>query len=126
MSEAWPVNDGKTCRRARRARSIAIAALLAAFTAGCGSSATSPTTISSIAVTGTAPALGATSQFTASATLMDGTTQDVTTLATWSSSNSTAASVSSSGLVAGIAADTVTIQATYQSVTGSDQITVSP
>jgi len=126
MFEAWPLINGNTRKSGQLVSSIGIAALLIAFTIGCGSSATSATTISSVAVAGTAPAVGATAQFTATATLMDGTTQDVTTLATWSSSNSSDASVSSSGLVAGIAAGSVTIQATYQSVTGSDQITVNP
>jgi|SRR5438552_8600625 len=126
MSEAWLRSDGETPRRVQRVGSIAMAALLTAFTIGCTSSTASPTSISSVAVAGAAPAVGATSQFTATATLMNGTTQDVTSLATWSSSNSTEATVSSSGLVAGVGAGTVTIQATYQSVTGADQITVNP
>jgi uncharacterized protein YjdB len=126
MSEASPRSDGETCKRVQRVGSIAMTALLTAFTIACRSSSTSPTTVSSLAVAGTAPAVGATSQFTATATLMDGTTQDVTSLATWSSSNSSEATVSSSGLVAGVGAGTVTIQATYQSVTGADQITVNP
>src|SRR5437867_11336768 len=121
MSEAWRRSDGETRKRVQRVGSIAMAALLTAFTSGCTSAAASPATSSSVAVAGTAPAMGATPQFTATATLMDGTTQDVTSLATWSSSNSSEATVSSSGLVAGVGAGTVTIQATYQSVTGADQ-----
>ena len=57
--------------------------------------------------------------------MSDGTTQDVTSLATWQSSNTSDATVSTSGLVTGVAAGTVVVQATYQNVTGSDQITVS-
>ena len=125
MSETSPLSNGSSWVHRQRAASLAIAALLMAVTIACGSS-TSPTTVSTVAVAGTAPAVGATSQFTATATLMNGTTQDVTSLATWSSSNSSEATVSTSGLVAGIGAGTVTIQATYQSVTGADQITVNP
>jgi len=125
MSETSPLSNGSSWVHRQRAASLAIAALLMAVTIACGSS-TSPTTVSTVAVAGTAPAVGATSQFTATATLMDGTSQDVTALATWSSTNSSAASVSSAGLVTGVASGAVTIQATYQSVTGSDPITVNP
>jgi uncharacterized protein YjdB len=109
----------------RRVSSIAIVVVLAAFAAACANSS-SPSTVASVAVTGSAPAVGATSQFSAMATLSDGTTQDVTTLATWVSSNPDAATVSSAGLVTGIAAGAAAVQATYQSVTGSDQITLAP
>jgi uncharacterized protein YjdB len=123
--DASGLSDRKASRR-QRAIPVVIAALLVAFTIACGSSATSPTTVSTVAVTGTAPAIGATSQFTATATFMDGTSQDVTSQATWSSSNTSDATVSSIGLVTGVAAGTVAIQATYQNVIGSDQITVTP
>jgi uncharacterized protein YjdB len=104
--------------------SLAVAIAIALGAAACGSS-TTPSTVTSIAVTGTTPAIGASSQFTASAAMSDGTTQDVTSLATWQSSNTSDATVSTSGLVTGVAAGTVVVQATYQNVTGSDQITVS-
>jgi hypothetical protein len=95
------------------------------FASGCGQSATSPSsTVSSVTVTGSAPTVGATSQFTAMATLADGTTQDVTTQATWQSSNSADATVSATGVVTGMANGTVSVQATYQNVTGTDQIAI--
>lgn len=97
---------------------------LAASSFACSKSATSPTTVGSVAVTGTAPALGATAQFTAMATMSDGTTQDVTSQATWTSSNAGDATVSSTGLVTGVAAGSVAIQATYLSITGTDQIAI--
>jgi Bacterial Ig-like domain (group 2) len=75
-------------------------------------------------VTGTAPAPGATSQFTATAIMSDGTTQDVTSQATWTSSNAADATVSSTGLVTGVTAGSVAIQATYLSITGTDQIAI--
>jgi Bacterial Ig-like domain (group 2) len=104
--------------------SLAVAIVIALGAAACGSS-TTPSTVTSIAVTGTVPAIGVTSQFAATATMSDGTTQDVTSLATWQSSNTSDATVSGTGLVTAVAAGTVTVQATYQSVTGSDQITVT-
>ncbi len=97
---------------------------LAASSFACSKSATTPTTVSSVAVSGTAPALGATSQFTAMATMSDGTTQDVTSQATWTSTNAADATVSSTGLVTGVTAGSVAIQATYQSVTGTDLIAI--
>ena len=106
-----------------RLSAIAMAAVLALFAVGCGSS-TSPSTVSTVAITGTAPLVGAASQFSAIATLSDGTTLDVTNVSTWVSSNTAEAVVSASGLVTGVGAGTVTVQATYQSVTGSDQITL--
>ena len=110
--------------RVRRASAIAVAVILAVVVGACGSSSTTPSTVSSIAVNGTAPAVGATAQFTAVATMLDGTTLDVTSTATWTSSNTADATVSSTGLVTGIAAGTVLVQATYLSVTGADQITL--
>ena len=108
----------------RLVSSLAMAAVLALFAVGCGSS-TSPSTVSTVAITGTTPAVGATSQFSAVATLSDGTTLDVTNVSTWASSNTAEAVVSSTGLVTGVGAGTVIVQATYQSVTGSDQITLT-
>ena len=97
---------------------------LAASSFACSKSATSPTTVNAVAVTGTAPAPGATSQFTATATMSDGTTQDVTSQAAWTSSNTTDATVSSTGLVTGVAAGSVAIQVTYLNITGTDQIAI--
>jgi uncharacterized protein YjdB len=91
----------------------------------CGNSTTSPSTVSSIGVSGAAPAVGASSQFTATATMSNGSTQDVTAQATWQSSNTTDATVSSTGLVTAVSAGTLTVQATYQNVMGSDQITIA-
>jgi uncharacterized protein YjdB len=116
---------GRKSMKVRLVSSIALAAVLALFAMACGSS-TSPSTVSTVAITGTPPAVGATSQFLAIATLSDGTTLDVTSVSTWGSSNTAEAVVSSTGLVTGVAAGTVTVQATYQTVTGSDQITLMP
>jgi uncharacterized protein YjdB len=107
-------------------RACVTAALLGGLAAGACGTATSPTTVSSVAVTGTAPTLGAAAQYAAVATMGDGTTQVVTSSATWTSSNTGIATVSSAGLVTAIAEGAVTIQAAYDGVTGSSQITVVP
>lgn len=77
------------------------------------------TTITSVVVSGTAPAIGSGNQFTAIARFADGSVQDVTSQATWTSSNTDVATVSEGGLVTGVAAGVVTISAKYQNLTGS-------
>src|SRR6266516_286720 len=105
--------------------------------AGCGgnsssSSSSTPSTpvaptatVSSIAVSGNSPALGDTSQFTATATLSTGTTQDVTAQATWQSSDAAVATVSSAGMVRSMAAGDADITATYSGVRGSQHVRVA-
>jgi hypothetical protein len=104
--------------------------------AGCGGSPSSfsstpstpvaPTaTVSSIAVSGNSPAVGETSQFTATATLPTGTTQDVTAQATWQSSDAAVATVSSAGVVRSMAAGEADITATYSGVRGSQHVRVA-
>jgi hypothetical protein len=56
---------------------------------------------------------GATGQMHAVATFTDNSTNDVTTTATWSSSEPTVVTVSSTGEIHALAAGTVTIQASY-------------
>lgn len=91
----------------------------------CGNSTTAASpTVSSVSVTGSAPDLGGTAQFVATATLSDGTAQNVTASATWQSADSSIAAVSSSGVVTGVGAGSVSISATYQNVAGADQITI--
>ena len=93
--------------------------------AGCGStSPSSPTSVSTLSVTGPAPAVGASAQFSATATTASGAVEDVTTLSTWTSSNTAVAIVTPSGLVSSIASGPVVISATYSGVAGSESITV--
>lgn len=77
-----------------------------------------------------------TQQFTAMATLEDGTTQTVTTTASWTTSNGAVASISTGGgggpfggggrgLATGLAAGTVTITATYSGLSATASLTVS-
>ena len=86
--------------------------------------------LSSIAVTPTQPsvAIGSAQQFTATGTYSDGTTNNLTASATWSSSNAGVATISntsgSQGLATGAALGTTTITATVNSVNGSTSLAV--
>jgi hypothetical protein len=72
---------------------------------------------------------GSTLQYTATATTSDGKTQDITKSATWSSSNSSAGTISSSGFftsATGLTADQpTTISAASDNVTGTATLTVT-
>ncbi len=79
---------------------------------------------------------GATTQFTASGTLGNNQTEDVTGLVNWSSSNSAVATINQAGLATGVALGNATITATANSggvtvsvpllVSNSTSITVAP
>jgi len=99
---------------------------------GCGGSGkrststnNSSSTLTSLSVT--APnnlAAGLTMQLAASGAYSDGTSSDVTAQATWKTSDSTIASVSSSGMLTALKQGSVTVTATMGSVTGSASVTV--
>lgn len=87
-----------------------------------------PPTLTSITVT---PAnqtinVGATLAYTATCNYSDGSTQNCTSFVgmAWNSTNTGTATISASGVATGVAAGTTTIQATYQSITGSTGLTV--
>lgn len=67
---------------------------------------------------------GSTLQLTAIGTYTDATTRNLAALATWSSSNTTFATVSSGGLLSGRAQGTVTITATFGTISGSANVVV--
>jgi hypothetical protein len=102
----------------------------------CGSSSANPlaatTTasspapaVSSISVSGATPEVGQTAQFTATATLSDGTTQAITSEATWQSSNPSVITVSPSGMVTWVGFGEVDVTAGYNGVTGSEHLIVA-
>jgi hypothetical protein len=99
---------------------IAVAAALAGACAKKSSSTPTPT-VSGVVVAGNGAftSKNQTSQLTATANLSDSTSQDVTSTATWSSSNQAVATVSSTGLVTAVSFGTATISATYQGAQGS-------
>lgn len=90
-----------------------------------------PATVISLAVTPANPSIakGTSKQFTATATLSDSTTQDVTAGAAWSSSDSAVAlvgnDVGNKGLATGPGKGTADIVAVFQGVTGKTALTVT-
>jgi len=84
-------------------------------------------TLVSIAVTPVNPSITklSTKQFTATGTYSNGTTQDITTSVTWTSSSSSVATINSAGLATGVNAGTSTIKATSGSISGSTTLTVT-
>ena len=82
-------------------------------------------TVSSVAVTGSSSFSAAgTSQFTATVTLSNGTTEDRTSTANWQTDNTTVATVSSQGLVTVRASGDTAVTATVSDVRGSMGISV--
>jgi uncharacterized protein YjdB len=112
-----------TRRTVRTLEILMFAVLTAVSVAACGSS-TTPSTVSAITVTGGVPSVGTTSQLTATAVLSDNTTQDVTSTSTWSSSNTSIATVSATGLVTGVASGTAVIQAIYGNISGTESLVI--
>lgn len=108
---------------------VVAAAILVACGGGSNTSATSPSSVTVNALTVTRASIfgaaGQTSQLTAKVTLPNQTTQDVTAAATWQSTNTGIATVSSGGLVTAVATGTATITATYQGDTGTLGVTVN-
>src|SRR5689334_14866993 len=84
-----------------------------------------PPTVTAVTVAGTAPPVGSTAQFSATATLSNNTTQSVTSLAAWQSSNASVVTVNSVGLVTGVGAGEADITATYLSVAGRSHVVLS-
>jgi hypothetical protein len=108
----------------RRLTLLTLAVVTASALIACSS--TSPSTVlQSVAVSGTAPARGASAQFSAIATYADGSTKDVTANTTWSSSDQTIATVSSTGVVTGVADGSATITATYTTMSATDVVQIA-
>lgn len=79
----------------------------------------------SLAIAGpTSIALFVSQQFRVTATFSDGSTQDVTNVATWSSSSSSVATITVSGLVTGKSLGSTNISAAFESVNTSVPLTV--
>jgi hypothetical protein len=84
-------------------------------------------TLVSVAVTPANPSIpfGTTQQFVATGTYSDSSTRDLTTSATWSSSGTSVASISTGGLATGVAAGSTTITATSGVISGSTTLAVT-
>lgn len=128
--------------RPRRALGLAIAALAtallvaacssskdcnaaAAAPSSCSTNVPAPTT-TGVGVSGVFTlAVGQSTQYNAIASLSDGTTQNVTPMAAWSSSNTAVATVSAGGVVTAVGAGNATVRASYQGFASSPTVTVS-
>jgi hypothetical protein len=103
-----------------------ISATLNGITGSTTLTVTAPV-LQSIAVTPADPSVpkGLTQQFTATGTLSDSSTEDLTGQVTWASSKTTAATITAAGLATAVAQGTATLSATLNGVTGSTVITVT-
>ncbi|MGA9642122.1 MAG: Ig-like domain-containing protein [Terriglobales bacterium] len=95
-------------------------------TAGTASLTVTNASLTGINITPSDPsvALGGSQQFDAVGTFSDGSTEDLTTQASWNSSNANIATISSSGMATTAATGTATITASMNGTTGSTTITV--
>jgi DNA-binding beta-propeller fold protein YncE len=86
----------------------------------------SPAALVSIAVTPANPtiAVGIELPFTATGTYSDGTTQNLSNTANWTSSNTAVATINSSGLATALTSGATTIQASSGGVTGATTLTI--
>lgn len=117
---------------------LGIALMLSACGGGGGSSGSSSggstppqtqtPTVSSITVgpSNAEVVAGLTLQLTATAIYSDGSQKDISSTATWSSSDTAKATVSGLGLATGVAAGTSSLSAVWSGVTGSNTLTVQP
>ncbi len=96
---------------------------------GCGSRQpeSSTLTLTSISVTDPNPRIstGTTDQFTATGTYSDGTTQNLTSQANWSSSNTAVAKINATGLATAVGAGSANIQASLGAVKASTGLAVT-
>jgi len=109
----------------RTAALVAVVAL--AFTSGCGGDSSGPPAVATVDVSTPAGAIvvGQTAQLSATARDASGNVLSNRTIA-WSSSSTTIATVSSSGLVTGVAAGSATISAISEGKTGTRLVNVVP
>ncbi len=108
--------------------SISFSAFGSPISVGLTGTGSGPT-LTSIAVTPATPSipLGQTQQFAATGTYSDGSQQNLTTTATWSSSSTSIATIGSrSGLASSVAAGAATIKAVSGSISGTAVLTVAP
>ncbi len=87
-----------------------------------------PATLVSLAVTSANPsfALGTTQALVATGTYSDGSTLVLTNSASWTTTNTSIATVSSQGVASSVALGSTTVTATSGTISGSTTLTVSP
>jgi uncharacterized protein YjdB len=109
---------------------LALAACVACDRSSSTSNVTPVLTSISVTPTGASTTVGGTQQFTATANYSSGPSQNVTSSATWSSSNTAVASIQSTGqstpgLASGVVLGSVTITASLSGVSGSTSLSVA-
>jgi trimeric autotransporter adhesin len=116
----------RTMPKTQRNLTIFIALSLVAITAGCTGFFTNPV-LQTVTVGPTNLNLqqGSTQQMTATGTFDDGSTKTLTSGVFWSSSDTTVAPVSNSGVVSGAASGTATITAEDGTVSGQATVNVA-
>src|SRR5207247_940077 len=84
-------------------------------------------TLTSIQVSPTNPSLpkGTSLPLTATGVFSDGSTQDITSQVTWSSSSAAIAAVSFGGVVSGLSTGSATVSASRSGIAGSTTVTVT-
>ena len=110
------------------AQGIATIAAASGTISGSATLTVTAAVLTSLSVTPNAPsvAAGNAQQFTATGTYSNGTTQNVTSTSTWTSSANSVATITNGGLATGVAPGTATITATSGAISGSATITVTP
>jgi trimeric autotransporter adhesin len=112
-----------------KALSLLIALAMLGLLVSCSSSSSMPSTptLNLITVSPTSPsvAAGLAEQFKAMGTYTDGSTKDLTSSATWTSSSTTTATISSAGLAQTKAQGTSTITAASGSISGATTLNVT-
>ncbi len=127
-SSVLSVNKGMATALATGSSTVSAAAQQSGLTVSGSATATvTPATLVSLAVTPGEPsvALGLHQQFTVNGTYTDSTTQDLTSTATWTSSDPTVATIAA-GQVSTLKQGSTNITATANSKTGSTTLTVAP
>ena len=86
-----------------------------------------PLTLTSLVLTPANPSIliGAMQQFTATGTYSDGSAQNLTSQATWTSSNTGVATINAGGLATGVSDGATTLSATLSGVVGATILTVN-
>ena len=118
--------------RTKLCEAIGVLSAVSLLACGQATSVTAPSgttgtngPITSVVVTGPATS-GTNFQLMASGKSADGSSRDVTALASWQASDPSKVLISSTGWVTILALGTVEVRATYQNVTGTMQVRVTP
>jgi hypothetical protein len=103
-----------------------ISAALAGVTGQTTLTVQAPPTLSSVAMTPAKPTIlvGSTQQFTATGTYSDGSTQNLSSRVTWTSSKTAVATINTNGLAAAVSAGATVISAALSGVTATNTLTV--